>query len=115
TGEARLIAGNYSRVHAFGALGGPLTERIRARLAVQFEDRDGYSTLHRPAGSPLKDGQDAEDRHDIATRLKIAADLSENTTLELVGDYYHADDRANVFHYASAGYADEIANWSASR
>lgn len=113
--EARLILGNYSRYSAFGAVGGPLTDSIRGRLAVQFEDRGGYSTLHRPAGSALEDGQDVEDRSDISVRLQLEADLSEQITLNLTGDYYHADDRASVFHYASAGYADEVPDWYSSR
>lgn len=114
-GEARLIYGNYNRVGLFGAVGGPVTEKVRARLAVQFEDRDGYSTLHRPDGSALQDEQSADDQHDIAVRLKIEADLSENATLLLTGDYYKADDRANVFHYMSAGYAEEVTDWYSSR
>jgi len=114
-GEARLIYGNYNRVGLFGAVGGPITEKVRARLAVQFEDHEGYSTLLRPAGSALPNEQDANDQHDIAVRFKIEADLSENATFLLTGDYYKADDRASVFHYASAGYADEIADWYSSR
>jgi iron complex outermembrane recepter protein len=114
-GEARLTAGNYDRYQAFGAVGGPLTERLGARLAVQLENRNGYSTLHRPAGSTARDRQDAEDRRDLSARLKIRAELNENVALELAGDYYRADDRANVFHYASAGYADEIPGWTTSR
>lgn len=113
--QARLIIGNYSRYAAFGAVGGPITDKIRGRLAVQFEDRGGYSTLHRPAGSSLEDGQDVEDRNDISLRLKLDVDLSDNAVLHLSGDYYHADDRASVFHYASAGYADEVADWTSSR
>lgn len=114
-GEARLIYGNYDRIGVFGAVGGPVSDTVRARLAVQFEDRDGYSTLFRPAGSSLPDGQDVEDQHDIAVRLKIEADLSENATLLLTGDYYNADDRASVFHFGSTGYQEEVENWTATR
>jgi iron complex outermembrane receptor protein len=114
-GEARLIYGNYDRVGLFGAVGGPITEGIRARLAIQSENRGGYSTLIRPAGSPLGDTQDAEDQSDIAVRLKVEFDLTEDATLLLSGDYYNADDRANVFHFASSGYAEEVPDWIDSR
>jgi len=114
-GETRAIYGDYNRVNLSGAISGPISDTVRARLAVQFEDRDGYATLHRPEGSNLKDGQDADDRHDIAVRLKIETDLTENATLLLTGDYYKADDRASVFHFASNGYGDEIEGWFSTR
>lgn len=118
-GEARLILGNYNRVQAFGAISGPITPSIRARLAVQYENRDGYSTLHLARGAlpPSEPDQtiDVEDKNDITMRLTVEADLSDRAMLTVSGDYYEADDRANVFHYASAGYAEEVADWYNSR
>lgn len=117
--EGRLILGNYERVQAFGAITGPITDRIRARFATQYETRSGYTKVNlAPGGLPPSQGNlsfDAEDRNDISMRLTVEADLSENATLTVMGDYFTANDKANVFHYASAGYGDEIANWYESR
>jgi iron complex outermembrane receptor protein len=110
-GEFALTYGNYDRMRATGALSGPLTDGLRARIAFQAEDRDGYATVTRADNST----QDVEDRQDVALRLTIEADLSPDMILTLTGDYYHADDRANAYFYASAGYADEIPGWYASR
>lgn len=111
-GEARLILGDYSRVQAFAAAGGPLADGLRARLAVQKETRDGFTTVTR---SDPGQSFEAEDKDDLVARLTIEADLSENVMLTLRGDYYNADDKANVFHFASLGYQEEVPGWLATR
>ena len=113
-GEIRAIYGAYNRVKLFGVASGPLSDRLRGRVAVQYENRDGYTDLHRPSGSVFPN-EDVEDKNDVAVRLTLEADVSDYAMLTLTGDYYHADDRASVFHYASAGYADEIPGWYATR
>jgi len=118
-GEARLILGNYNRTSAFAALGGPLADGLRARVAVQKDDRDGYTTVHLPrTGLPATQPDrtfDAEDIHNWRARLTVEADLSEDVMLTLKGDYFKADDRANVFHFASLGYQDEVPGWLGTR
>ncbi|MEO0412849.1 MAG: TonB-dependent receptor [Pseudomonadota bacterium] len=117
--EGRLILGNYERVQAFGAVSGPITDTVRARFATQYENRGGYTTVNLARGAlpPTQDDLsfDAEDRNDIAMRLTVEADVSENAVLTVMADYFHANDRANVFHFASAGYAEEVPNWYESR
>ena len=118
-GEASLILGNYDRVKAFAAAGGPISDTVRARLAVQKESHSGYTTVHMARGTlpPSQPDRtfDAEDQDDIRARLTVEADLSENLMLTVIGDYYEADDRANVFHFASLGYQDEVPGWLGSR
>ncbi|GHA20648.1 TonB-dependent receptor [Arenicella chitinivorans] len=114
-GDIQVITGNYGHLGVSGAVSGSLSDGLRARLALKAENRDGYTTLIRPAGSSLRDNEKAEDKKDLSMRLALEADLGENTTLSLVGDYYKADDKANVFHYSSAGYAEEVENWYATR
>ena len=111
-GEARLILGDYDRIQAFAAAGGPLADGLRARLAVQKENRDGFTEVTRTDPSQ---SFDAEDKDDLVARLTIEADLSESVMLTLRGDYYEADDRANVFHFASLGYQEEVPDWLNTR
>lgn len=109
--DARLTLGNFDLVRFTGGVGGPLADGIRARIAVQAEDRDGFATLIRPDTST----QDADDARNLATRLTLEADLGSSAMLTLTGDYFEADDRANVFYFASGGYAEEVPNWFDSR
>lgn len=110
--EARLILGDYNRIQAFAAAGGPLAEGLRARLAIQKENRDGFTTVTR---TDPRQSFDAEDKDDFVARLTIEADIFENAMLTLRGDYYNADDKANVFHFASLGYQEEVSGWLATR
>lgn len=117
--EASLVFGDYDRVKVFGAMGGPITDKVRARIAAQWEDRDGYTTVNLPRGdlppSQPNPSFDAEDKSDFSIRATVEADLAENLMLTLIGDYYYADDKAKVFHFASDGYGDEIPGWYATR
>ncbi|ACT60154.1 TonB-dependent receptor [Hirschia baltica] len=111
SGEARLVYGDYNRIQAFGALSGSITDGVRARIAAEYEDRDGYTTVHRADGSSY----DAEDQNYLTMRLTVEADITPDVMLTLTGDYYSADDKANVFHFASLGYQDEVDGWLNTR
>lgn len=112
--ELQASFGNHDSVLLSGAVGGPLSERVRARLAGRYERHDGYTQLDRPAGSTLKD-DDVEDREDVSLRGSIELDVGADTLVSLTGDYYRRDDQASVFHFASAGYAEEIPGWRFTR
>ena len=61
-----------------GAVSGPLSDTVRARLAVRYEDRDGY----------LKNtttGEDVVQTSDYAGRLSVVWDASED--LEITGQW----------------------------
>ena len=58
-------------------LSGPLSERFRARLALNRKDRDGWY-------SNEASGVSAPERDDLAVRLMFDADLSESTSLEML-------------------------------
>lgn len=58
-------------------LSGPLSDRFRARLALNRKDRDGWY-------SNEASGVSAPERDDLAVRLMFDADLSENASMELL-------------------------------
>ena len=104
--EARALYGNYNRYRLFGAAGGPITDTLGVRLAVQREGRDGFTTLVRPVVDPLGLGPvtgEAEDKDDWMGRLTVELSPSENFDLTVRGDYYRADDAASVWHYFGPG------------
>lgn len=110
-GEASLIVGDYSRSKLFVAVGGPLTDSLRGRIAIQKESRDGYTTVTRADNSR----DDVEDKDDITIKAQLRWDVSDTLSLSVIGDYYRADDQAAAYHLASTGYAEEVPGWYASR
>ena len=112
--EVRASAGNYSATRLFAAAGGPLSESVRARLAVLSDKRDGYARLLRPENSALG-SDDVDDRDALSARLKFEIDLSDSAMLTVSADYFEQDDQSAVFYYASAGYAEEIPGWDQTR
>ena len=102
TSEAELTVGNYNHYRVLGALGGPLgSESVAARLAVQVEDRDGYTDVTRPDGT--KD--QIEDQRDIMARLSVRLEPAENVAIDLIGDYFEADDAGSIWLYFGPGAA----------
>jgi iron complex outermembrane receptor protein len=104
TREAALTVGNYDAIEAFAAVSGPLSEDLALRIAVGANHRDGYTKLvmARPSGA-LHAG-DAEDRKDVTARVRLDWSPNDRLNASLSADYYRADDRAVVFHFAGPGY-----------
>jgi iron complex outermembrane recepter protein len=105
--EARLLLGNYDRYQLFGAIGGPLSDTVRVRAAVQLNDRDGYTRVFRPDSdaSGRRPFDRVEDANELYTRLSLEADLSENVKIQLIGDYYQARDNTVTWHVFDLGYS----------
>jgi iron complex outermembrane receptor protein len=104
--EGELTVGNYDRFRLFGAIGGPVTDRVGIRLAVQREKRDGYTTLIRPINDPANVGlvrDRAEDKNEWMARLTVDAAITDALTFTLKGDYYAADDAAVTWTYFDDG------------
>ncbi len=104
--EGQLTVGNYSRFRLFGAIGGPVSERVGIRFAAQRESRDGYTTLLRPVDDPSGIGQvrdRVEDKDDWMARVTMVVKASDTFSATVKADYYEADDAAVVWHYFSDG------------
>lgn len=88
-GSLKAGYGSYQSWDVGGYLAGPLTDGIKASLAVQYADQGkGY-------GTNLFNGEDANKLHyDFSARSKLIFDLGPDTTLKFSGDYYH---RATTF------------------
>jgi iron complex outermembrane receptor protein len=111
SGEVGLTIGNYGLFKTTLAAGGPINDTMGLRVALQKENRDGYTKLIRPDNSR----EDVEDKDDFAARIHFRWDMTDALRLSLIGDYYRADDKAAVFHFASTGYAEEVPGWYSSR
>ena len=110
-GYAGVSMGNYdSRVYRFAA-GGPATERIGVRLAVQGQEREGFTDVIRADNSV--DEVESLDNHTV--RAHIVWDVTDDVALSVIGDYFRSDEASGAFHFASRGYADEYADWYNTR
>lgn len=96
-------------------MGGPISDRLGVRLAVGSGNHDGYTRVMRPdPASPGALRRDrTESRHDLNTRLSLVWRPTQRVRLDLVGDYYRANDQAVVFHVAGSGYdnSPDFAAW----
>ncbi len=91
-GYVNLTVGNYDAISIEGAIGGPLTSNLAARVAFRTEDRDGF-------GTNLFDGSDIEDLNTRAFRAQLAFDPTDTLSFVLSYDYFRERDNAFVQHY----------------
>jgi iron complex outermembrane receptor protein len=78
--EGSVLAGygSFSTYHLNAVVNAPLNEKVRTRLAVDYDDRgEGFEKNVRPSGS------DADKGSVLSARFKVDADLSDNAKVEL--------------------------------
>ncbi|MGE4323413.1 MAG: TonB-dependent receptor [Sphingobium sp.] len=98
SGYAEGTVGNYSLFRFEGAISGPITDTLSARLAVQTVDRGGYG--HDGAG------RDLDDQKSRAVRAKLKYEPSPDFKMVLSAEYFHQDDFSSALHYAGPGDPD---------
>jgi iron complex outermembrane receptor protein len=104
--EGALTMGNYDLFRVFGAVGGPVSDRVGIRLAAQREKRSGYTQVIRPMDDPAGLGavrDDIEDADSWMARLTLDAQVSDSFRAVVKADYYEADDAGTVWHYFGPG------------
>jgi iron complex outermembrane receptor protein len=96
-GNLTLTGGNYANFHADGGISGPLFGNTwKARLAGYTIQRDGY-------GKNLATGKDIDNRHEYGGRLTLVGQPAEKLSIEVIGDYFHADDAFGSVHQYGRG------------
>jgi iron complex outermembrane receptor protein len=88
--------GNYDLRKLEGAVGGPLSDAISARLSFSLVERDGY-------GKNLTTGIDVDDQSTRAVRGQVRIHPSDAVDIRLAADYFHQDDHAYGFHFIRPG------------
>ncbi|QLC27036.1 TonB-dependent receptor [Parasphingopyxis algicola] len=91
-GYGRLTYGNYDAITVEGAVGGPITDGVMARVAGRYENRDGY-------GVNLFTGNPVDDRNAWAIRGSLLFEAAPDLEILVVGDYFREDDNNYAFHY----------------
>ncbi|WP_029548463.1 TonB-dependent receptor [Rhizorhabdus wittichii] len=83
-GYGELTSGSYSRFDAKGAISGPLSDTVRARLSGAYQSRHGFVKRVTETGQDTGDRQGNVDR--LSGRLAIEADLTSSLTATLTFD-----------------------------
>ncbi len=83
-GYGELTTGRYGRFDAKGALSGPLSETVRARLSGAYQSRGGFVKRVTETGQDTGDRQGNVDR--LSGRLAVEADLTSNLLATLSVD-----------------------------
>lgn len=89
SGEVGVDVGNYDKRRVYGVVSGPITERLRGRLAFAMEDRDGYvEDVNDPGNNKLLNSNYSN------LRATLEYDLADDVLVSVVG-YYYKNDGAN--------------------
>jgi iron complex outermembrane recepter protein len=100
-GYARATAGNYGLFVGEAALGGPITEHMKARVAVRANVRDGY-------GHNEVTGTDVDDAHVKQARAHLQFDFTDRLSLIVSGEWYDQNDHALGLKFKSPTFADFV-------
>jgi iron complex outermembrane receptor protein len=97
-GYARLTQGGPDKqfLGEF-ALGGPITDFVRARFALRYLDRDGY------AKNELT-GREIDNARQLSSRLTFQILPSDSFELLLAGEYHQEDDASNALKFREAAF-----------
>jgi len=91
-GYLRVGYGNYNALTSEGAVGGPIAEGVRFRVAYKVENRDGW-------GENVVTGTEIDDARRRGIRGSLSFDIGTSGTLDLSGDYYREKDHNYGTHY----------------
>ncbi|MCJ9427956.1 TonB-dependent receptor [Kordiimonas marina] len=92
-GYVTAEGGAYSSVKLTGAVSGPISDRVKARLAADYNYAKGY--VHNTLG-PTTDGADS-----IALRGQIETKIGEDGSLNLTGLYSRSNTNAPQYQHQS--------------
>lgn len=88
-GMAELTYGNYNFIRAQGAITGPLSDTIAARLDAVYVRRDGFLDVINPSGGTE---DDVNDRNRLYVRGQLLFQPNDDLSVRLIGDYTKRDE-----------------------
>ncbi|MBB6122387.1 TonB-dependent receptor [Sphingobium subterraneum] len=97
SGYFTQTVGNYNLFTEEGAISGPLSDKVSARLAVKIVNRDGY-------GKNYGTGNDVDNAATQSIRAKLKFEPTAETTITAAFDYHHENDRNYGGHYGGQAY-----------
>lgn len=95
-GYLKGTIGNYGLFQEEGAITGPVTEGVAARVAFTKTDRSGF-------GHNLNTGAEIDNEHSFGVRTKLKVEPVDSVKLVLSADYSYQNDAAFVYHFIGQG------------
>lgn len=116
------VGGDDLNLIGEAAISGPVFgDRVLARAAVRYQNRDGY-------GEDLATGTDIDDADQLSFRGTLQFNMTDDIDLTVTGDYHTEDDRSGGLHFiresfpgttnaiiaatGAGGYATDIRDYS---
>ncbi len=106
-GKASFLYGSYNRVKGEGVVNVPITDNLRTRASIVYDDRDGY-------GQNELNGQDIAYSRNITARVGAVWDITDTISWDVRGDYQRTtgDGLPIVSVVAESVWAGGVANWT---
>lgn len=99
SGYLDITYGNYERLDVGGAVSGPLTDTLFARLAVRSEDMGGY-------GENVATGQAADDVNRQMARLQLLFEPRSGFDWLLSGEWFRMAENSGIVHKGALEFPD---------
>jgi len=91
-GYARVTGGNYGALAVEAALGGPVSDAIRVRIAAKDEQRSGF-------GKNPVTGNDVDDLNRRMARLEVMVLPTDSVDWLLSGEWFRQNDASGALHF----------------
>ncbi|MEQ1673009.1 MAG: TonB-dependent receptor plug domain-containing protein, partial [Hyphomicrobium sp.] len=82
--------GNFDGMRFSGALTGPVTEQLAARIEAVYAKRDGFTRLVSPTGAPT--GERVNDRDRLFVKGQLLFQPSDALDIRIIADYTKRDE-----------------------
>lgn len=100
-GYARAtVGGDDLNLIGEAALSGPLADGIQARVAVRYQNREGFGTFTRT-------GQDIDDANKFGIRGQLNFDFSDRVSNLISAEYYREDERSRSGKLLAPSFSDQ--------
>jgi len=98
-GYVRASFGNYSHLVTEAAIGGPVTEGVRFRVAGKSDQRDGF-------GKNPATEKDIDDANKWMARGQLEFDIGSSGEFLVTGEYFRQNDSSGAVHYLAPSFPD---------
>lgn len=100
-GYVEATYGNYNRFETSGAISGPITDTLAARLAFRSEDRDGFGVF-------VGNGSDVDDNNRQMARAQLLFEPSPKLSWLLSGEWFNQSDASGAPHRGGLAYPGTV-------
>ncbi len=101
-GYTRLtLSGDELGIIAEGAVSGPITDNIQARLSFRHQNRDGF-------GTHTLTGEDVDDANKIGIRGQLNFDISPAVSNRVIVEYFRENERSRAVKFLGASFPQTV-------